>query len=81
MWYVYILLCHDSSLYTGVTNDVTKRFHQHSIGKGASYTASHKPVCIVYTHRFKTKSLAMKREYEIKQWPRRKKIRFLHLAL
>ncbi len=81
MWHVYVLLCHDSSLYTGVTNDVAKRFRQHVTGKGASYTTSHPPICIVHTERFKSKSSAFKREYEIKHWPRKKKIHTLHLDI
>jgi putative endonuclease len=48
MWFVYILLCADQSLYTGTTNDVAARFAAHLNGKGAKYTRSHKPVKIVY---------------------------------
>jgi len=78
MWYIYILLCCDSSLYTGVTNNVLKRFHQHCIGKGAAYTRSHPPICVVYTQRVRTKSRALKREHEIKMLPRSEKIKLIH---
>jgi putative endonuclease len=72
-YFVYILLCQDDSYYTGSTNDVEKRFKDHLTGKGARYTKSHKPVKIVYREKFATKSEALKREAEIKSWPRKKK--------
>jgi putative endonuclease len=73
MYYVYILLCSDNSLYTGSTNDVEKRFKDHLAGRGARYTKSHKPIKIVYRKKFTTKSDALKREAEIKKWSKAKK--------
>lgn len=81
MWYVYILLCADNSLYTGITNDVNKRFADHKAGKGGKYTRSHTPIKIIYTEPFPTKSEALKRELEIKHWTRSQKIHNLHLIL
>ncbi len=80
MWCVYILLCSDNSLYTGSTNDLDKRFLTHSSGKGGKYTRSHKPLKIVHTEEFVTKSEALKREIEIKSWTRIKKISELNLS-
>jgi putative endonuclease len=73
MWFTYILLCHDGSLYTGSTNNVTKRFKDHMEGRGARYTIGHKPKKIVYQEKFATRSEAMKREAEIKKWSKSKK--------
>jgi putative endonuclease len=73
MWFTYILLCRGGSYYTGSTNDVEKRFKDHLEGRGARYTKSHKPVKIIYREKFSTKSGALKREAEIKKWPRVKK--------
>jgi len=81
MWFVYILLCSDNSLYTGYSPDPKKRFLEHKRGKGGKYTRSHKPLKIIYTEEFATKSEALKREIEIKSWPRRKKITILKLSL
>lgn len=81
MWYVYILLCSGNSLYTGSTNDVAKRFLSHKSGKGGAYTRSHKPLRIVHTEKFKTKSEALRREIEIKSWSRTKKIDALSLNI
>jgi putative endonuclease len=73
MWFVYILRCVDGSYYTGSTNDVEKRFKDHLAGLGARYTKSHKPEKIIYQESFSTKSGALKREAELKRWPRHKK--------
>lgn len=77
MWYVYILLCSDNSLYTGISNDPNRRFLAHQTGKGSKYTRSHKPIEILYTEKFETKGEALKRELEIKSWSRKKKLDFL----
>lgn len=74
MWYVYILLCEDESLYTGISLYPYKRLMMHQMGKGGRYTRSHKPVKIVYTEKFNTKNEALKREIEIKGWKRKEKI-------
>jgi len=79
MWFVYILLCSDNSLYTGSTNDLDKRFLAHTSGKGGKYTRSHKVLKIVYREALNTKSEALKREIEIKSWSRTKKISILDL--
>ncbi len=79
MWFVYILLCADNSLYTGSTNDIDKRFLAHSNGKGGKYTRSHKPLKVIHTEEFATKSEALKREIEIKSWKRVRKIQILQL--
>ncbi len=81
MWFVYILLCEDNSLYTGSTNNLEKRFDTHKNGKGGKYTRSRKPVQLIYSEEYKTKSEALKREIEIKSWPRIKKLRDLKLQL
>lgn len=67
MNYVYILKCKDGSLYTGWTNNLEKRFKAHNEGKGAKYTRGRGPLELVYFEEYEEKSLALKREYEIKQ--------------
>ncbi|MDO5589911.1 MAG: GIY-YIG nuclease family protein [Lachnospiraceae bacterium] len=73
MNYTYILKCADGSLYTGWTNDIEKRVKAHNEGKGAKYTKYRRPVELVYYETFQTKQEAMRREYEIKHLPRKKK--------
>lgn len=79
MWFVYVLLCEDDSLYTGSTNNVEKRFETHKSGKGGKYTKSHKPLKIIYIEKLESKSAALKREIEVKSWTREKKVSRLKL--
>lgn len=79
MWFVYVLLCKDGSLYTGSTNNLEKRFSNHNNGKGGKYTRAHKPIKIIYSEKLSSQSEALKREMEIKSWSREKKIKILKL--
>lgn len=79
MWFVYILLCEDGSLYTGVTNNLEKRFLDHKNGKGGRYTRSHKVLKLIYYEQFNSKSEALKREIQIKGWNRGEKIKKFEL--
>jgi putative endonuclease len=81
MWNVYVLLCSDGSFYTGISTNPQQRFLDHTSGRGGAYTRSHKPVKIIYLEKHPDKSSALKREAQIKSWPRRKKIHFLKLEL
>lgn len=78
MYYVYILKCADASLYVGYSTNVEKRVSAHNSKKsGAKYTKSRRPVTLLYKQGFRSLSKALKREYEIKQWPRADKLAFL----
>ncbi len=68
--FVYILECADGSFYTGYTTDVQRRLAEHNAQNGAKYTRGRTPVELVYSERFTSKSAAMSREYEIKQFSR-----------
>lgn len=72
-YYVYIILCKDSSYYTGYAKDVERRIERHRKGQGARYTRIHKPEKTVYMEKFNSRSKAMKREREIKQLSHSKK--------
>ena len=65
-FYVYIILTERNTLYCGYTDNVEKRFKEHLSGKGAKYTRANKPLKIVYTKEFFSKSEAQKEEYRIK---------------
>lgn len=65
-WQVYIILCSDSTLYTGITTDIERRFAQHASGRGAKYFRGRQPVRIVYQESSHTRSSAGRREAEIK---------------
>jgi putative endonuclease len=74
MYFVYLAQCKDRSIYTGITNDLSRRLKQHQNKKGGRYTGSHPVEKIVYTERCATKSEALKREMQIKGWTRVKKL-------
>jgi len=74
MYFVYILKCGDGSLYTGITTDLARRLKEHQSGKGSNYTRSRKAEKFLYSEKKRTRSLAQKREAEIKSWPRKKKL-------
>ena len=71
--FVYIVRCADGSFYIGYARDPRARVRMHNTGKGAKYTAGRRPVRLVYSEACATLSDALKREYELKQWPRAKK--------
>jgi putative endonuclease len=81
MFYIYILLCSDNSLYTGYTSDINQRFNNHKEGKGSKYVRSRLPFKLIYTEKCTSKSEALKREIEIKGWRREKKIKILSLRV
>jgi len=74
LYFVYLLKCEDASIYTGITTDLKRRLEEHKSGKGGRYTHAKKAVKIIHTETFKNRSLASKREAEIKSWPRAKKL-------
>ena len=75
LYYVYILRCEKNFLYTGITNDVERRFNEHVEGgkKGAKYTKVHKPLGVEAVWEAENKSDASKLEYRIKQLSKNEK--------
>ena len=76
-YFTYILLTEDNTLYCGYTDDVERRFQAHVSGKGAKYTRAHKPIKVIYTASFDTKSEAMKEECKIKSLTHAEKLKFI----
>jgi len=73
-FFVYLVRCSDNSLYCGFTNDLKKRIHDHNFSdRGAKYTKKKRPVKLVYFQKLETKSLALKKEIEIKKLSKQKK--------
>lgn len=79
-WFVYILRCADDTLYTGMTDDVTRRVAVHNSGKGAKYTRGRTPVEPVYTEPCESYSQALKREHAIKTLSRQEKLALIAAA-
>ena len=78
-WFVYIIHCGDTTLYTGISNNVPKRIAQHRAGIGARYTRGRLPIRLVYKEPCIDKSSALKREYAIKRLARKEKIKLINL--
>ena len=72
-FHVYLLECADMSYYCGYTSDLKRRIDEHNSGNGGKYTRARTPVKLIYHENFESRSLAMKRECEIKKFPRKKK--------
>ncbi|MCB4808987.1 GIY-YIG nuclease family protein [Tamlana sp. 62-3] len=71
---VYILKCSDSSYYTGITNNLERRFLEHQNGiKRDCYTYKRRPLEIVFSESFNDVLQAIYFEKKIKKWSRLKK--------
>lgn len=79
-WFVYILRCADGSLYTGVAKDIDQRLKAHNAGEGARYTRGRAPVELVYRERCADQSLAVRREWDIKQMSRPRKLALIRAS-
>lgn len=73
-YFIYLLECADKSIYTGITTDVARRLSEHKRGIGSHYTRARGARKMIYVEEYKTRSAALKREAEIKHWPREKKL-------
>ena len=72
-WFTYILRCKDGSFYVGITNDVQKRVQMHNTDIGSIYLLNKLPVKLIYSEEYANKSLARKREIQLKGWSKTKK--------
>ena len=70
---MYILLCSDGSYYTGSTNDLERRLHEHQNGEGANHTKKRLPVKLLYYEEYDRIDEAFYREKQVQGWSRRKK--------
>ncbi len=77
-WYVYIIQCKDTLLYTGITKDLERRVREHNSGNGCKFTRYRAPVKLMYSEKVKTRPQALIREAEIKRFPRPKKLKLFN---
>ena len=74
-YFVYMLECGDGTLYSGITNDLSRRITEHNESpKGAKYTKSRRPVRLVYSNVCHNKSEALKAERILKKLSRAQKL-------
>ncbi len=73
-YYVYILKCSDDSYYIGITNDISRRFKEHELGKYRScYTYKKRPLKMEFHQEFIDVLEAIFFEKKLKKWSRAKK--------
>ena len=71
---LYILECADSTYYTGITNDLSRRMYEHQEGASPkAYTFHRRPIKLAWAREFATYGEALKLEHQIKGWSHKKK--------
>ena len=70
--------CGDGTLYTGITDDLQRRFKAHSEGRGAKYTRGRGPLKLRYWETVPDKSTALKREHELKRLRKNEKMAIIY---
>lgn len=74
-YYVYILLCSDGLTYTGITNDLVRRYHEHQMGLNKTcFTYKKRPVKLIFQQEFNDVIQAIQFEKKIKKWSGKKKL-------
>ncbi len=74
-YYVYIILCSDGSYYTGLTDDLVRRFQEHIDGYYETcYTFKRRPLTLKYYETIPFLKDAVERERQIKGWSKEKKL-------
>ena len=79
VYYVYILTnTHHNVLYTGVTNDLERRCHEHNQKKIKGFTRKYNVDKLIYFERFDSVDSAIAREKQIKGFSREKKLALIN---
>ena len=65
--YLYMIKTTRGGLYTGITNNIERRWNEHKSGRGAKYLKMNGFDKPVYLRKFKNKSEAMRKEVFIKR--------------
>jgi putative endonuclease len=79
-YYVYILASPSRALYTGVTNDLARRLHEHRTGVASAFTRRYSVHRLVHIETATNPRDAIARETQIKRWTRRKKIALIEMT-
>ena len=77
-FYVYILASQkNGTLYTGSTDDISKRVWEHKQGQGAAFTRKYAVYRLVWLEPHDSRDSAKTREYQIKAWKRAWKVKLI----
>ncbi len=70
-YWVYILASkRNGTLYIGVTNDLSRRVHQHREKRGATFTSRYGVGMLVWYEAYADVNEAIGREKQLKKWQR-----------
>ncbi|MDA0178472.1 excinuclease ABC C subunit domain-containing protein [Mesoflavibacter sp. HG96] len=73
-YYVYILKCSDGLSYTGITNNISRRFEEHQNGLNKTcFTYKRRPLELIFHQEFNNVEQAIYFEKKIKKWSAKKK--------
>lgn len=74
-YYVYLLKCSGGLLYTGITNDVFRRFEEHQKGLNIiCFTFKRRPLELIFNQVFNDVKQTIYFEKKIKKWSGKKKL-------
>lgn len=76
-YFVYIMANRSGTLYTGVTNDLERRVHEHKERTYAGFTSRYRVDRLVYFESTPDVTAAIAREKQIKGWSRKKKVELI----
>lgn len=62
---LYIIATHSGTHYTGITNNLLRRWHEHITGK-SSYLSKFEPKEVIYVEFFDSRKVAARKERKIK---------------
>lgn len=80
-WEVYIIETESGKFYTGITNNLKRRFEEHQKKrKGARFFHFSSPEKVVFRESHPNRSQASKREIEIKKMTRKEKLELITSA-
>lgn len=72
-FWAYMLRCADGSYYVGHTDELERRIAAHVSGEIPGYTATRRPLVLIWSQEFASREEALASEMQIKGWSRAKK--------
>ena len=74
-WHLYMVRTNHGQLYTGITQDIARRFMEHQEGgrKASKYLRGKGPLELVFQLEIGSRSSALKAEFALKKLPKQQK--------
>jgi putative endonuclease len=80
VYYVYIMSSQRRVLYVGMTSNIEQRSYQHKTHALGGFSAKYNVTILVYVERYGSVMSAIRREKEIKDWRREKKVALINAS-